>query len=312
VNEQRDNHQPVILLTGVSGQVGWELQRTLAPVGLVVPCGIERMPLDQPDRVRAVVREVAPDIIVNPAAHTAVDQAEDERDLAATINGIAPGILAEEAAQLGAAMVHYSTDYVFDGQQDRPYREDDEPNPTGVYGETKLAGERAVLAANPASLILRTSWVYGLRGRNFLITMRRLARERQTLSIVDDQIGAPTWSRMLAEATAQIITRCLAAGSPRDGVAAYAGLYHLTCAGQTSWCGFARRILELDQAEGLAEITGIPSSAYPTKAKRPAYSVLDGGKLRERFGIALPGWDEALRLVMDDASCADGKTSPPA
>lgn len=286
-----------ILLTGKNGQVGWELQRTLATLGEVVAVDRQALDLANPDAIRALIREVKPALIVNPAAYTAVDKAESEPELAMAVNGIAPGIMAEEAKKLGAAMVHYSTDYVFDGSKISPYKENDLPNPGNVYGKTKLAGEQAVQAAGIPYLILRTSWVYGPRGKNFLLTMLRLAQERDELKIVDDQIGAPTSSRMIAEATAQILAQC------SSSFANHAGLYHLTAAGQTSWHGFAAAILESRaQATGATgpRLMPIPTSAYPLPALRPMYSVMANDNLQRAFGVAIPSWQGGLSLCMEE------------
>lgn len=239
-----------ILLTGVTGQIGWELQRALMTLGEVIPVGRNitnaslRMDLVQPDTIRSIIREVKPDLIVNPAAYTAVDKAESEPELAMMVNGIAPGVMAEEAKRLGAAMVHYSTDYVFDGTSQVPYTESDIPNPQNVYGETKLAGEKAIQAVELPHLIFRTSWVYGMRGKNFLLTMLKLGKEREELRIVDDQIGAPTWSRAIAETTAQVLSGV--SGNVSDFLVDKGGLYHLSASGKTSWYGFARAIFEND------------------------------------------------------------------
>lgn len=287
-----------ILLTGVTGQVGWELKRTLAPLGQVV--GLDRRALDLADTtaIRQRVEEIAPRLIVNPAAYTAVDKAEHEPERARLINAIAPGILAEAARACGAVLVHYSTDYVFDGSKDGAYREDDAPNPLNVYGATKLAGEEAIRASGVRHLILRTSWVYGRRGGNFLLTMQRLMRERPALKVVDDQIGAPTWSRLIAEATAQILAQCLSPARGADRPEPW-GTYHLTCSGATSWYGFASAIAEF---EGCATpIIPIPSADYPTPARRPANSRLDNGKLARVFGLKLPDWRDALKLCLDEA-----------
>ncbi|MEO0935481.1 MAG: dTDP-4-dehydrorhamnose reductase [Cyanobacteria bacterium J06641_2] len=292
-----------ILLTGVTGQVGWELQRTLMTLGEVIPVGRNvtntslRMDLAQPDTIRRVIREVEPDLIVNPAAYTAVDKAESEPELAMMVNGIAPGVIAEEAKRLGAAMVHYSTDYVFDGTSQVPYRESDLTNPQNVYGETKLAGEKAIQAVGVPHLIFRTSWVYGMRGKNFLLTMLRLGKEREELRVVDDQVGAPTWCRMIAEATAQVLSGNR--GNVSDFLVEKGGLYNLTASGKTSWCGFARAIFENDVRERkLQRLVGISTDEYPTAAKRPGFSLLDGGKLAETFGLVLPDWERCLELAM--------------
>lgn len=287
-----------ILLTGGTGQVGWELQRTLACLGEVRALSRQALDLTDCDSIRRVLRDWRPDIVVNPAAHTAVDKAESEIELATAINATAPGVLAEETAELGALLVHYSTDYIFDGTKPSPYVEDDAVNPQNIYGRTKWAGEQAVRANNPRHLILRTSWVYGRRGANFLLTMQRLMRERPELKIVNDQIGAPTWSRMIAEATAQILAQCV--GPSRCADIEPWGTYHLTSAGETSWHGFAQAIAKLHRDELAARLLPIPSSEYPTPAKRPANSRLSNAKLAAVFGIALPGWRQALELCLAD------------
>ena len=290
-----------ILLTGVNGQVGWELQRTLAPLGEVIAADRSMLDLADTASIRRSVAAIAPDLIVNPAAYTAVDKAESEPELAHAINAAAPG----ELAACGVPLVHFSTDYVFDGSKPGAYLETDAPNPLGVYGATKLAGEAAVAASGIPHLILRTSWVYGLRGRNFLLTMQKLAREREALSVVDDQFGAPTWSRLIAEATALVVARWT--GRPDPG--ASSGVYHLTCGGRTSWHGFTAAILaHLAASEPkLATLTAIPTSGYPTPAARPANSQLDCGKLADTFGVRLPHWEEALALCLDQAVPRSGK-----
>lgn len=288
-----------MLLIGKNGQIGWELKRALAPLGEVVAVGSGELDLSKPAEIRRAVREMRPDLIVNAAAYTAVDAAEEEPELAMAVNGEAPGVLAEEAQRSDAALVHYSTDYVFDGAKGAPYTEDDEPAPINIYGETKLAGERAVRESGAAHLILRTSWVYGLRGKNFLLTVLRLAREREELRIVDDQIGAPTWSREIAEATAQML------GQGKYEAASFlrerGGLYHLTAGGQTSWYSFARAILDLDpdREEQVCEsVEPVPTSEYPTPARRTPYSVLCNGKLKCDFGFRLPEWYEQLKSTL--------------
>jgi dTDP-4-dehydrorhamnose reductase len=267
------------------------------------------MDLSDPDAIRRVVREAKPDLIVNAAAYTAVDRAESEPELALAINGVAPGILAEEAKRLGAALIHYSTDYVFDGSKAAPYTEDDEPRPINVYGRTKLAGERAVRAVDVPHLILRTSWIYSARGKNFLLTILRLAREREELSIADDQIGAPTWSRAIAMATGGILAH-LGYGQPafRDACAVIRGVYNLTAGGQTSWHGFAAAILAnaagarsgqsafaLDRVPVLKPI---PTEQYPLPAPRPRNSVLSHAKLERAFGVVMPDWKSSLADCM--------------
>lgn len=286
-----------ILITGKNGQVGWELQRTLAPLGEVVAVDRQALDLANPDAIRTLIRAVKPDLIVNPAAYTAVDKAESEPEAAMAVNGMAPGIMAEEAKKLGAAMIHYSTDYVFDGSKAAPYTETDSPCPINVYGRTKLAGEQAIQAAGIPHLILRTSWVYGTRGKNFLLTILRLAGEREELKIVDDQIGAPTACRMIAEATAQILAQT------RGNLGDVSGLYHLTAAGQTSWHGFTAAILETrSRLMGAASprLSPIPTSAYPLPAPRPHYSVMSNERLQHTFGVAIPAWQNGLSLCMDE------------
>jgi dTDP-4-dehydrorhamnose reductase len=287
-----------ILLTGSRGQVGWELARSLSTLGEVVALDSDRLDLTDAEAIRRTVAQIKPRIIVNPAAHTAVDKAESEPELARAINATAPGILAEEAEKLGALLVHYSTDYVFDGSGETPWQEDDAKGPLNFYGATKLAGEQAIQSACQRHLIFRTSWVYGMRGANFLLAMRRLMRERPELKIVADQIGAPTWCRSLADATAQVIAQL---NSPLLGAdkPAASGVYHMTNGGETSWHGFAQAILDLDAPESVPRLLPIPSSDYPTPARRPLNSRLNNDKLERVFGVRLPDWREALRLCMD-------------
>ncbi len=281
-----------ILLTGIGGQVGWELARSLQPLGEVVALDRAGFDLADPDRMRGVLRELRPAWIVNPAAHTAVDKAESEVALATAINATAPGILAEEAKRLDALLVHYSTDYVFDGGKPTPYVEADPTCPINTYGQTKLAGEEAIRASGCRHLILRTSWVYGMRGANFLRTMLRLAQERDELRVVADQIGAPTWSRMIAETTALMLAR------HRD----QAGIYHFVAGGETSWHGFAEAIVARGHALGLIAKTPvvhrITGAEFPTPARRPANSRLDCGRLREDFGLSQPDWRTQLELCL--------------
>jgi dTDP-4-dehydrorhamnose reductase len=291
-----------ILLTGANGQVGWELQRSLAPLGEVIACNRSRLDLADPDTLRQRVRAIAPEAIVNAAAYTAVDKAESEPELARAINAIAPGVLAEEAQHLGAVLVHYSTDYVFDGTKPEPYTESDPPNPLNGYGRTKLEGERAIGASGCRHLTLRTSWVYGAHGNNFVLTMLRLGREGRQLRIVDDQIGAPTWSREIAQATATLLAQPELAAPGADG------LYHLTASGTTSWFGFAEAIFASKEMArmGIAPpaLEAIPTSAYPTPARRPANSRLDCGRLERRAGIRLAPWDAALARCLAEVTAA--------
>ena len=288
-----------ILITGANGQVGWELQRALAPLGEVVALGRDALDLSSADAIRHRMREIAPNLIVNAAAYTAVDKAEEDSELAHLVNGIAPGVMAEEAKLLNAALVHYSTDYVFDGLKGAPYEEIDATHPASVYGTTKLAGEKAITAVGAPHLILRTSWVYGARGKNFMRTMLRLANERDELRVVDDQIGAPTWSRMIALATGVILTQCLHKGAVADVLRDKGGLYHLTAAGHTSWFGFASEIVR--HTENPPRMIPITTAEYPLPAPRPAYSVMSNAKLARVFDIRLPDWQASLALCADDA-----------
>jgi dTDP-4-dehydrorhamnose reductase len=285
-----------ILIVGASGQVGWELCRALPAVGEVIALSRAELDLCRADDIRRTLRAVRPHIVVNAAAHTAVDKAESEPDLAREVNAVAPGVMADELRDTGGVLVHYSTDYVFDGRKAAPYDEDDEPSPLNVYGASKLEGERAVQAAGGRYLILRTSWVYGARGSNFLLSMLNLFRTREELRIVNDQIGAPTWSRWLAQSTAQILEQWLAVDStaPRE----LSGIYHITAAGNTSWFGFASAIRELRSNARQPVLLPIPSVAYPAPARRPANSVLSNGKLERTFGVAPPSWQQLLRQCM--------------
>ncbi|UTL81013.1 dTDP-4-dehydrorhamnose reductase [Pseudomonas putida] len=279
-----------VLVCGHNGQVAQALKTQLAGLGEVHLLGRDQLDLAQPEALREPLRQLAPELIINAAAYTAVDQAESEPDTAFAINAQAPGVLAEEALRLGAPLIHYSTDYVFDGEKAAPYTEQDVPNPLGVYGRSKLAGEQAIAAVGGAHLILRTSWVYSLHGRNFLLTMQRLLQEKPQLRVVDDQIGAPTWASTIALSTRALIERWQA------GRAGAWGTYHLTAQGQTSWFGFAQAIGEQLKARGLpcAELLPIPSSEYPTPARRPANSRLDCSRLAREWDVTLPHWQQAL------------------
>jgi dTDP-4-dehydrorhamnose reductase len=288
---------PTILLFGKVGQVGWELRRTLAPMSRLVCVDYPEVDFTQPDSIRRWIADAAPDIVVNAAAYTAVDKAETEAALAAKINAEAPGVMAEETARRGALLVHYSTDYVYEGTKTTPYVEDDPPNPQGAYARTKLAGDRAIQAAGGAHLIFRLCWVYGARGSNFLLTMMRLARERETLRVVADQIGCPTWSRLIAETTALALRQVR---SPADA-RGLSGIYHLCASGQTSWHGFAQAIIDLMPADEkkCRTVQAITTAEYPTPTKRPAYSVMSCAKLERTFGLRLPDWHESLRQVLE-------------
>jgi len=291
--------QPRILIVGNAGQVGVELQRSFAGFGEII--GVDRESVDLADekQVRALVRHVEPAIILNAAAYTAVDRAESELELAHAINAEAPRILAEEALQADALLVHYSTDYVFDGAKQSPWTEEDTPAPLSVYGSTKLDGEEAILQTGGKILIFRTSWVYGPHGSNFLLTMLRLARQRDSLSIVSDQVGSPTTSIELARATRAVVNRVMAGqfGETEE----WAGLYHMTCSGSVSWYGFAQAIFAragklLDGK--IPAVTPITAAEYPTTAKRPQNSVLSNAKLDARFGVRLASWEAALDTVI--------------
>ena len=292
-----------ILLFGARGQVGWELQRALQPLGQVVALDHDdrRLHADfgQPEALAATVAAVRPDVIVNAAAHTAVDKAESEPALAQAINADAPGVLARAAAAGGAWLVHYGTDYVFDGSGDEPRAEDAPTAPLSVYGRTKLAGEEQIRASGCRHLILRTSWVYAARGGNFAKTMLRLAGERATLNVIDDQVGAPTGAELLADLSAHMIRAARVA--PELG-----GTYHAVASGSTSWHGYARLVIETARARGVPlalapeGLAPIPTSAYPTLAARPLNSRLDTRKLRERFGLALPDWQVGVRRMLDE------------
>ncbi len=286
-----------ILVTGVNGQVGWELQRALTPLGKVIALTREQLDLSQPAAIRQAVRAHQPDIILNPAAYTAVDKAESDAELAMAVNGIAPGVFAEEAKKLGALLIHYSTDYVFDGTQSTPYKESDSTNPHSVYGKTKLAGEQAIRAIGGKYLILRTSWVYGVHGGNFVKTILRLAKERNELRIVADQFGAPTSAHLIARVTLQILQ-----GKAIE--AAQSGVYHLTAKGQTNWHQYAQEIVRLAQqydatlAQKSLTIHPIATHEYPLPAPRPSNSVLATEKIKQVFGADLPLWNEELAQCM--------------
>jgi dTDP-4-dehydrorhamnose reductase len=284
-----------ILLTGCAGQLGRELKRSLCCLGEVIACDRQEFDLADPDALRDAVRDAAPAVIVNAAAHTAVDKAESEPELAMAINAIAPGVLAEEAKRLGALLIHYSTDYVFDGTKPAPYTEDDSPAPLSVYGRSKREGELAIAAADGRHLIFRTSWVYGLHGANFMKTMLRLGKERDELRVVGDQIGAPTWSRHLADVTALVLAR---KDIPN-------GLYHLAAAGETSWHGYAEAIFAEARRAGLLNkspvVHRITSADYPLPAARPANSRLDCSRFRRDFDLTLPDWRTGLIDCLADA-----------
>jgi dTDP-4-dehydrorhamnose reductase len=297
---------PRILIVGSAGQVGLELQRCFRDAGEITAVDRENIDLAVADETRALVRRVRPEIILNAAAYTAVDRAEAEPEIAAAINAQAPQVLAEEAKLLGALLVHYSTDYVFDGEKQHPWTEADQPNPQNCYGATKLAGEEAIQQVGGNYLIFRTSWVYGPHGANFLLTMLRLARQRDRISVVADQFGSPTTSIELAEATYRIVqdVRTGKLGAADE----WAGLYHMTCSGSTTWCGFAQAIFARagKLLEGKTpEVLPIASSEYPTPAKRPKNSILSNEKLHARFGVRLAPWETALDAVIQQLTSQD-------
>lgn len=292
-----------ILLFGKNGQLGWELQRSLAPLGNLVAldrfdqhyCG----DLSNPNGIAETVRAVRPDVIVNAAAYTAVDKAESESELANLVNAVAPGTLAEEAKRCGAWLVHYSTDYVFDGSGDKPWREGDQVGPLNVYGQTKLAGELAIQASACRHLIFRTSWVYAARGNNFAKTMLRLAQERQQLSVISDQVGTPTGAELLADVSAHAIRQGLKTSE-------VAGVYHLTASGETSWYDYAHLVFDYARRAGIElktdkqSVAAIPTSAYQTPARRPLNSRLNTEKLQNVFGLQLPAWQLGVERMLSE------------
>jgi dTDP-4-dehydrorhamnose reductase len=289
-----------ILIFGRVGQVGWELRHKLACLGEIVSVDYPEVDFTKPDTLRAVVRAEQPTVIVNAAAYTAVDKAETEPELAMAINGAGPAVLAAEAQDLGSLLVHYSTDYVFSGGGTRPWLESDTPAPLNVYGKTKLAGDEAIQASGCDHLIFRTSWVYGSRGSNFLLTMLRLAGERNALSIVDDQVGAPTTSECIAQATACVLAQVLSPAG--KGIAGRSGVYNLTNGGEASWFGFAQSLLTRANATlgtPLPHLKPIATSDFPRPAPRPGNSRLSGQKLEEVFGLNMPQWEMALSLVLE-------------
>jgi dTDP-4-dehydrorhamnose reductase len=289
-----------ILIFGRAGQVGWELRRKLACLGHVTAVGTPEVDFVRPDSIRAAIRTHEPSVIVNAAAYTAVDKAESEQDLATAINATAPGLIAEEAKRLNALLVHYSTDYVFDGTKRSAWVESDTPNPLGIYGKTKLAGDLAIEGSGCNHLIFRTSWVYGARGQNFLLTMLKLGKVRPEIRIVDDQIGSPTSSECIAQATADVLAQVITSKDLQ--IPGHSGVYNLACGGEASCYRFAEAIFSKSAAkfgETKPKLHPIPTSEYPTAAKRPANSRLSCQRLYEEFGVQLPAWEEALDLIID-------------
>ena len=290
-----------ILLLGKDGQVGWELQRTLLPLGELTALGRQDLDLSDSDRIREVIRTVRPDLIVNAAAYTDVDRAENEPDLARVVNAVAAGVLAEESLNAGAALLHYSTDYVFDGSKSGGYDEQDEPNPLNVYGRTKLEGERAIQAIGGAFLILRTSWVYSLRRESFVTKVLRWAREQEIVRVVADQTGGPTWARVLAETTAQVLSQGVT--DIGELLTHHAGVYHLAGAGSASRYEWAQSILELDprpEEQVVKKIQPAEPTEFPALALRPRDSTLDCTRFESHFGVRLPPWTKSLELALSD------------
>lgn len=298
--------KPRVLLTGSTGQLGWELRRCLCGFADVVAPSRSECNLADADAVRRFVIATAPDLVVNPAAYTAVDRAEDEEAIALAVNATAVEALADAALQAGAAVIHYSTDYVFSGAGERPWHPDDEPKPLSAYGRSKRAGEQALVGSSVPFWIIRTSWLYAGRGHNFVLTMLRLLAERDVVRVVDDQVGAPTWVRSLAQATcAALLPAILRDGQVRQRVAATTGIYHLACGGQTSWHGLAaalRARLEQGGSRPLARLIPIASREYPTRAVRPLNSRLDCERFDRVFGVAMPDWEDALTLCWQEVA----------
>jgi len=285
-----------VLLAGKTGQVGWELQRALAPLGRLIALGRNEMDLTNPDSIRSAIRSAKPDVIVNAAGYATVDKAESEIDLVTQVNAVAPGILAEEAKRIGAALVHYSTDFVYDGLLGRPYTENDPPNPVNAYGKSKLAGEYAIQAAGGTHLILRTSWVYSARGSNFVLAILRLAREKPLLQVVSDQVGSPSWARALAEATAELLRN-------RRIQESHGGIYHLSAAGTVSRFEFAKAIIHIMQEvpgmrDGWASVVPITSDQYPLPAKRPHSPITNKDKCKRVFGVEMADWKTQLESFL--------------
>jgi dTDP-4-dehydrorhamnose reductase len=314
--------KPTILLIGANGQIGHELSAALPRVGEVTALGRQQLDLAQPAEIRRAIREFRPALIVNAAAYTAVDRAESEAALARAVNADAPAVMAEEAKQTGAAFIHYSTDYVFDGTKTTPYEEDDLPNPLSVYGLTKLEGERAIQASGVAHLIFRTSWVYATRGRNFLLAVLRRATEREELHVVRDQAGAPTSAREIARATAQILTQLSAKQPGRISLEGVSGVYHVTAAGETTWYEYAKSILAeavgtpappswFQEATGglpliARSVVPITAAEYIAPARRPGYSVLSNARLARTFSVQLPEWRKQLHSVFKAEAAREG------
>jgi len=288
-----------ILLTGKTGQIGKELNNIVGDLGNLITVEKEQLDLSKPNSIEPVILDIKPDIIINSAAYTAVDKAEEEPDLAMMVNAIAPGLLAKAARKVGAGLIHYSTDYVFDGCSKIPYKEEDPPNPLNVYGKTKLAGEKALAEVGVPFLIIRTSWVYSLHGKNFLKTIKKLAAEKDTIKVIDDQIGSPTWARSVALKTHQILKQCLNKKWLETKNSSLSGIFHLTCQGKTSWHGFARKVLNMSNTSQNIKLIAIPTSDYPAPAVRPHNSLLNNEKIQRVFGLDMPHWEDALKKCID-------------
>lgn len=304
-----------VLVFGANGQIGWELSRALDSLGVEVRAANRDVAeFTRPDSIRRAIRGMNPGLVINAAAYTQVDQAESKPELATAVNATAPAVIAEEAMRAGIGLVHYSTDYIFDGAKDGAYVEDDEPNPLNVYGRSKLEGERAIRSANPLHLILRTSWVYAARGNNFLRTILRMMRERDELRIVDDQIGAPTWARSIAQLTTRLLRQAISESNGRlIELNSLCGTYHVSAAGRTSWCGFARAIVDEFAAAATARairLVPITSADYKQPASRPANSCLSSEKLKRVTGLHLPDWRHDLKLCAAEIEAAQRKNRP--
>ena len=301
-----------IVVIGPLGQIGWELTRALSqdPADDVVALDRQSLDLTDDRAIRSTIRNINPDVIINAAGYTAVDQAESDRDIAFSINAAAPAIIAEEAARASAVFISYSTDYVFDGAADQPYRPDAEPNPVNVYGESKLAGELGVLAAGAESLILRTSWVYSTRRNNFLLTMLNLASTRDELSIVNDQFGCPSWSRSIALGTIAIIRRAVTATDRGATLNGAGGIHHLACSGITSWFGLAEHIFRNARLDRTPRLLPISTEQYGAPADRPRYSALDCTSTQHAFGVELGPWESAITEALADEHAAERAARP--
>jgi len=292
-----------ILLTGKNGQIGSELNKILSQFGEIIATGRNEMNLADSSQIRRVVQQVKPKLIINAGAYTAVDKAESDQELAKAVNGIAPKILAEEAKNSDALLIHYSTDYSYNGEmRHRPYLESDSPSPNSVYGRTKVDGDQAIEKSGVSHLIFRTGWVYSKRGKSFLRTILKLAKEKNELRVVNDQTGTPTWCRSIAEATCKSIKNLLEKreGSLSKTAASISGVYHMTCQGETNWHRFAQTILELSCPDKMPKLLAVSTKEYPTPAIRPTYSVLSNSKLKKNFGIELPHWEHALKQCLSD------------